>query len=116
MQHQPDTDAQMGDQAVAVTSTHSESQVTLWSNTFGEFPTDPANFRGTRITAEQRAEIVRHGPCQSTDILFSKNIDDDLEKNWSQISVGNSKKGIEKIRAHENTRLHCISLTQWKSF
>ena len=157
MQHQPDTDAQMGDQAVAVTSTHSESQVTLWPNTLGDFPTDPANFRDTRITAEKRAEIVRHGPCQPTNILFSKNIDGrcfqpswykrnkslrewliyspkeqkmfcfccwlfpcisekDLEKNWSQIGVTNFKKGIEKIRAHEDTRLHCISLAQWKSF
>eukprot|EP00795_Rhopilema_esculentum_P007263 gene7263-12950_t len=40
----------------------------------------------------------------------------DLEKNWSQIGVGNFKKGIEKIRAHEDTRLHCISLAQWESF
>ena len=26
------------------------------------------------------------------------------------------QKGIEKIKAHEDTRLHCISLAQWKSF
>ena len=30
--------------------------------------------------------------------------------------VTNFKKGIEKIRPHEDTRLHCISLAQWKSF
>eukprot|EP00112_Aurelia_sp_Birch-Aquarium-sp1_P021984 Seg6050.4 transcript_id=Seg6050.4/GoldUCD/mRNA.D3Y31 product="hypothetical protein" pseudo=true protein_id=Seg6050.4/GoldUCD/D3Y31 len=47
---------------------------------------------------------------------FPCRIDKDFESNWSEIGVDNFKKGIKKIRGHENSRLHCISLAQWKSF
>ena len=46
-------------------------------------------------------------PCQSHK---------DYEKNWSEIGVKNYRKGSEKISAHENTTLHCVSLARWKSF
>ena len=90
MQHQPDTDAQMGDQAVAVTSTHSESQVTLWPNTLGDFPTDPANFRDTRITAEKRAEIVRriNGGNNRTSKVFVRKLVNTTSLNFVKICPG----------------------------
>eukprot|EP00112_Aurelia_sp_Birch-Aquarium-sp1_P017519 Seg4069.6 transcript_id=Seg4069.6/GoldUCD/mRNA.D3Y31 product="Zinc finger MYM-type protein 1" protein_id=Seg4069.6/GoldUCD/D3Y31 len=154
IESEKDTDIPMEDQPAASSS---RVQATVWLDTFGQYPTDPANFKGTKITAEQRAEIVRHGPCQPEGIKFTNNvegrcfqpswykrneskrewlvyslkdekmycfccwlfpcrIDKDFESNWSETGVDNFKKGIEKIRGHENSRLHCISLARWKSF
>ena len=50
--------------------------------------------------------------------LFPNFNDKSFEKNWSdpRFGVSNYKKGLEKIKSHENSLLHCISLAQWKSF
>ena len=48
--------------------------------------------------------------------LFPNQSHRDYEKNWSEVGVRNYRKGTEKIAAHENTTLHCVSLARWKSF
>ena len=47
--------------------------------------------------------------------LFPCKCEKGFEGNWSEAGVENFKKGTEKIRGHEDSKLHCISLAQWKS-
>ena len=48
--------------------------------------------------------------------LFPNQSHKDYEKNRSEIRVKNYRKGTDKIHAHENMTLHCVSLACWKSF
>ena len=48
--------------------------------------------------------------------LFTAKSDNAYEGNWCDEGITNFKKGTEKIKKHECTKLHCISLARWKSF
>ena len=48
--------------------------------------------------------------------LFPSESHKDYEKGWSEVRVKNYRKGTEKISAHENTNLHCVSLARWMTF
>ena len=52
IESEKDTDIPMEEKPEASSS---RVQATVWLDTFGQYPTDPASFKGTKITAEQHA-------------------------------------------------------------
>ena len=53
-----------------------ERKAKVWLQSLSKYPSDPAQFRHTEMTAELRAEIINYGPCPPKEIMFPNNSKD----------------------------------------
>eukprot|EP00794_Sanderia_malayensis_P000066 gene66-662_t len=78
----------------------------VWIHSLGNYPTDPAHFKGKEMTAEVRAEIVKHGPCQPRDIVFRKNSEDrSFHASWYR---KNSNKRDWLVFSLKENKMYCF--------